>query len=67
MDRHRFAADPDPDPNFQVYAAPDTGTDWHQNMLENQNFFSFSHSIDSLQSFSLVSNVLQFSVFWIAY
>jgi hypothetical protein len=37
MDRHRFAADPDP--NFQVYAAPDPGTDWHQNMLENQNFF----------------------------
>ncbi len=33
VDRHRFDADPDPDPNFHVDASqgPDSDPDWHQN------------------------------------
>jgi hypothetical protein len=31
VDRHRFDADPDPDPNFHVDADPDPNLDWHQN------------------------------------
>ncbi len=66
VDRHRFDADPDP-PNVHVDA------DQIRNGLSILIrilpqilhildiwifFFSISHSIDSLQSFSLVSNVL---------
>jgi hypothetical protein len=37
-------------------------------MLENQNFFTFNNSIDTLHfTFSSVSNVLIFSVFLTAY
>jgi hypothetical protein len=31
VDRHRFDADPDTVPNFQVDAGPDPDPNWHQN------------------------------------
>ncbi len=31
VDRHRFYADPDPNPTFHFDADPDSDPDWHQN------------------------------------
>jgi hypothetical protein len=76
VDRLHLDANPDLDPNFDVYANPVPGrgpdSDWHQNNdlppvlhkthVGKSEFFSFNNSIDTLQFFSSVSNVSYFSV-----
>jgi hypothetical protein len=60
VNRHRFDADPDPNVHFDADPNPDP--EFHQNdadpradptprlqMLEHQNFFTFSHSIASIK------------------
>jgi hypothetical protein len=72
VDRHRFDANPDSDPNFHVDADPDP--DWHQKMpifmrilpqvshiLEF--FFTFSHSFAILQCFIFLISVKHDQIF----
>jgi hypothetical protein len=45
VDRHRFDADPDPDPKFHFDANPYTDPTTNFTHVENLFFFTFSHSI----------------------
>jgi hypothetical protein len=49
VDRHRFDADPDLDPNFHVDADPDPGPDWIG--IGKRSSFSGSDSFARLQCF----------------
>jgi hypothetical protein len=72
--------DTDPDPNFHFDADPDQDPDRHSNdadphvdttqvlhMLEYQFFFTFSHSISSLQCITFLINVKDVTISIILY
>jgi hypothetical protein len=74
VDRHRFDANPDSDPNFHVDADPDPDPDWHQNDADLYAdstpsfthfgiFFTFSHSFAILQCFIFLISVKDVQIF----